>query len=71
MATSGSAPLPAEASAVNRVSAALGSKVEPRHPGVVRVTHWVTALCFFALLISGIEIVISHPRFYWAKPVTS
>ena len=34
---------------------------------MVRVTHWVTTLCFFALLVSGIEIVISHPRFYWGE----
>jgi thiosulfate reductase cytochrome b subunit len=34
---------------------------------MVRVTHWITALCFFALLVSGIEILISHPRFYWGE----
>ena len=39
----------------------------PRHAVFVRVTHWITAICFFALLISGIEIVISHPRFYWGE----
>jgi thiosulfate reductase cytochrome b subunit len=39
----------------------------PRHTPVVRVTHWITTLCFFALLVSGIEIVISHPRFYWGE----
>ena len=39
----------------------------PRHTAVVRVTHWVTTLCFFALLVSGIEILISHPRFYWGE----
>jgi thiosulfate reductase cytochrome b subunit len=39
----------------------------PRHAAFVRVTHWVTAICFFALLISGGEIVISHPRFYWGE----
>jgi thiosulfate reductase cytochrome b subunit len=33
----------------------------------VRVTHWITAICFFALLVSGVEIVISHPRFYWGE----
>jgi thiosulfate reductase cytochrome b subunit len=33
----------------------------------VRITHWLTALCFFALLVSGVEIVISHPRFYWGE----
>jgi len=41
--------------------------VRPRHTAVVRVTHWITTLCFFALLVSGIEIVISHPRFYWGE----
>jgi thiosulfate reductase cytochrome b subunit len=39
----------------------------PRHTSVVRVTHWITTLCFFALLVTGIEIVISHPRFYWGE----
>jgi thiosulfate reductase cytochrome b subunit len=39
----------------------------PRHAVFVRVTHWITAVCFFALLISGGEIVISHPRFYWGE----
>jgi thiosulfate reductase cytochrome b subunit len=39
----------------------------PRHAAFVRVTHWITALCFFALLLSGFEIVISHPRFYWGE----
>jgi thiosulfate reductase cytochrome b subunit len=39
----------------------------PRHSAIVRLTHWVTALCFFALLVSGIEVLISHPRFYWGE----
>lgn len=39
----------------------------PRHTAVVRVTHWLTVLAFFALLLSGGEIVISHPRFYWGE----
>ena len=39
----------------------------PRHAAFVRVTHWITTICFFALLISGAEIVISHPRFYWGE----
>lgn len=38
-----------------------------RHSATVRVTHWVTALCFLALLVSGVEILISHPRFYWGE----
>jgi len=35
-----------------------------------RVTHWITTICFFALLLTGIEIVISHPRFYWGETGT-
>jgi thiosulfate reductase cytochrome b subunit len=41
--------------------------VTSRHSVLVRVTHWITTLCFFALLVSGVEIVISHPRFYWGE----
>jgi len=28
------------------------------------VTHWLTVSSFFALLISGAEIIVSHPRLY-------
>jgi thiosulfate reductase cytochrome b subunit len=38
-----------------------------RHSAWVRVTHWITTFCFIALLVSGIEILISHPRFYWGE----
>ncbi|MBM3812782.1 MAG: hypothetical protein FJW20_14240 [Acidimicrobiia bacterium] len=38
-----------------------------RHAGVVRWTHWVIALSFAALLVTGVEILISHPRFYWGE----
>ena len=37
-----------------------------RHPPV-RATHWIVALSFLALFVSGIEILISHPRFYWGE----
>src|SRR5690348_18448784 len=67
MATSGSAPIAAEASIPSRVSTTLATDVEPRHSALVRVTHWITAVCFVALLVSGFEIVISHPRFYWGE----
>ena len=39
----------------------------PRHAALVRVTHWVATLAFVALLLSGVEILISHPRFYWGE----
>ena len=38
-----------------------------RHTALVRVTHWLTFVAFTALLITGLEIVISHPRFYWGE----
>ena len=39
----------------------------PRHSLLVRVTHWLIAFAFLALLVSGLEIVVSHPRFYWGE----
>jgi len=33
----------------------------------VRITHWLTVLCFLTLLVTGAEIIISHPRFYWGE----
>ncbi len=56
-----SAYLPTTALAVPSATAA------PRHSALVRVTHWITTLCFFALLVTGVELVISHPRFYWGE----
>jgi hypothetical protein len=38
-----------------------------RHSTLVRATHWIIVLAFLALLVSGIEILISHPRFYWGE----
>jgi thiosulfate reductase cytochrome b subunit len=48
--------------------AAVRNRAEtPRHSAVVRLTHWIAAGCSIALLVSGAEIVISHPRFYWGE----
>jgi thiosulfate reductase cytochrome b subunit len=57
-ASSGPAPVPAVVS---------DKTVASRHSALVRVTHWITTLCFLALLVTGVEIVISHPRFYWGE----
>jgi thiosulfate reductase cytochrome b subunit len=48
-------------------SAVPAKTVPSRHSALVRLTHWITTLCFLALLVSGVEIVISHPRFYWGE----
>src|ERR1700757_1118427 len=62
MATSSSAHGRLEAS-----FPAASTTLKSRHSALVRVTHWITTLCFFALLVTGIEILISHPRFYWGE----
>jgi thiosulfate reductase cytochrome b subunit len=43
------------------------SNQRPRHSALVRITHWITVVAFIALLITGVEILISHPRFYWGE----
>lgn len=59
MATAESAYL-ANAPPVNEVTT-------QRHTALVRITHWINALSFFALVISGFAILIAHPRFYWGE----
>jgi len=39
----------------------------PRHSVVVRVTHWMHTLCFLVLILSGIAILLAHPRLYWGE----
>src|SRR5438132_4693899 len=39
----------------------------PRHSVLVRITHWIHAASFIALVVSGIGILLSHPRFYWGE----
>jgi len=38
-----------------------------RHSALVRITHWLMTLAFLALLLTGAEIILSHPRFYWEE----
>jgi thiosulfate reductase cytochrome b subunit len=39
----------------------------PRHSATVRATHWVVTLSFLGLLVSGIAILLAHPRLYWGE----
>ena len=39
----------------------------PRHSAWVRVTHWTSALSFVVLVVSGIAILLAHPRLYWGE----
>lgn len=36
-----------------------------RHSRLVRVTHWINALCLVLLLASGLQIFNAHPALYW------
>jgi thiosulfate reductase cytochrome b subunit len=38
-----------------------------RHPLLVRITHWINALCLLVLLLSGLQILNAHPALYWGN----
>lgn len=40
--------------------------LEP-HSVLVRITHWVNAAAFAALAVSGVAILLAHPRLYWGE----
>jgi thiosulfate reductase cytochrome b subunit len=67
MATLQPAHAPLGTEVAPSASSAAQANFRSRHAALVRITHWIFALCFFALLITGIEILISHPRFYWGE----
>ncbi len=52
-------------------SVPIASRVVPeiilRHSAVVRVCHWVNALCFLILLMSGLQIFNAHPSLSWGQ----
>ena len=37
------------------------------HALIVRLTHWVTAAATIGLVVSGIAILLAHPRLYWGE----
>ena len=39
----------------------------PRHSALVRVTHWISSLSFLVLVLSGVAILLAHPRLYWGE----
>src|SRR3569832_1479304 len=38
-----------------------------RHRLPVRVMHWITVVCLFVLLGSGLQIFNAHPSLYWSE----
>ena len=59
MAQSAVAPIVAVQSVIARDT--------PRHSALVRVTHWISALSFLVLVLSGVAILLAHPRLYWGE----
>jgi thiosulfate reductase cytochrome b subunit len=57
----------ADREAAARPVAATPAIEKKRHSATVRITHWLTTIAFVALLVSGGEIILSHPRFYWGE----
>ncbi len=42
----------------------------PRHSALVRLTHWIHAASFIALVLSGIAILLAYPRMHWGETGT-
>lgn len=38
-----------------------------RHALIIRITHWINVICFFVLLMSGLNIFNAHPALNWGK----
>src|SRR5215471_7892362 len=38
-----------------------------RHSIMVRLTHWINALCLVLLLMSGLRLFNYHPSLYWGN----
>lgn len=41
-----------------------------RHTVLVRITHWINALCILFLVMSGLQIFNAHPALYWGAQST-
>jgi thiosulfate reductase cytochrome b subunit len=50
---------------VNVAPAAPRGRVIYRHTFLVRVTHWINAICFALLLMSGLQIFNAYPALNW------
>lgn len=42
-------------------------RADLRHSALVRLTHWLTAASVVGLFISGVAILLAHPRLYWGE----
>lgn len=47
--------------------AATAVEAPPRHALLVRTTHWIAAVAVVTLAVSGVFILMVHPRLYWGE----
>jgi hypothetical protein len=38
-----------------------------RHSLATRILHWMSAMCVFLVLMSGLQIFNARPRLYWGQ----
>src|SRR5579863_2043313 len=63
-------PMSASAEEISTAPALRGRRIIYRHSLVVRATHWINALSFLFLLMSGLQIFNAHPALYWGNAST-
>ena len=49
------------------ISPHISKRENIRHKRWVRGSHWIITVSFFALVYSGFEILMVHPRLYWGE----
>ncbi len=57
----------ASISSTYRERAAAPPRIVVRHSAIMRVCHWVNAICFFMLLMSGLQIFNADPQLSWGR----
>ncbi|WP_188112418.1 cytochrome b/b6 domain-containing protein [Salinicola aestuarinus] len=53
--------------AINRSANAAPAKPRRRHPGPVRIWHWLNLWFLIVMLMSGLQIFNAHPALYWGS----
>jgi len=51
----------------DRPTERIPAKGAERHAAWVRISHWIVTASVFALVFSGFEILMVHPRLYWGN----
>ena len=55
------------AETASRVDVIEPSQPREGHRGWVRISHWIVVLAFTTLAVTGVLILMVHPRLYWGE----